>query len=293
MATRNPRNNKGTQPPSGKPSQLTRSQSTRNQSSRSSSSTGPSSAAAKANLLQKATSRRPSSAKSKATGATSASFTSASLSVKPGDGIASADGAQSDKRLRLPARPFVPKGGRRPSRDGKEIEATSPSADTTAQDGRGADEQRLAVNAAFMWEIKSVNEDLWIVIELLHTMCRRPHLIPQRGKRMVGLLEQFLDLVAMQFTLEEAYGYFDDPEHVEATFSAQAIDLRDEHVVLYESLMGLVDRAQEYFFASDFSAMTYRLPASIAAFIEQFQAHDRRECELTMTAMNVDLGVGD
>lgn len=288
MATRNPRNKQGTQPPSGKRAQSSQAKSSQAQSSRSPSTMGPSSAAAKAHLLQKATAGRQSSAKSTATDVSSASFTSASLPSTTPD-----PSAKSESMKRIPMRSFVPKGGRRPSQDGQENEARGPLAQNRARDGADTEQQRLAVNAAFMWEIKSVNEDLWLVIELLHTMCRRPHLIPQRGKRMVGLLEQFLDLVAMQFTLEEAYGYFDDPEHVEATFSAQAIDLRDEHVVLYESLMGLVDRAQEYFFASDFSAMTYRLPASISAFIEQFQAHDRRECELTMTAMNVDLGVGD
>lgn len=151
----------------------------------------------------------------------------------------------------------------------------------------------VAVNAAFMWEVKSVNEDLWHVVELVQTLCKRPHVIQRRAKKLVGLLEQLLDLVGMQFTLEEAYGYFDDPEHVEPQVSFEAVKLRNEHATLYQSLMQLVDRAQECFFDGDDDGMLYRIPSQFHVFLEQFREHDQRECALTLSAMNQDIGVGD
>lgn len=279
MTTRNPQNGPESNRLSGNQAQSRPPQSA-------ASPTGPSSAVAKERLRQR------SSRSNRSTQANKASVSSALYASAPRASTDSVDVASSDEVKHVPARPYVPKANQ--DQTLRDISLTESSTQAESSPGHaGAQQQRLAVNAAFMWEIKSVNEDLWLVIELLQALCRRPHLISQRGKRLVGLLEQLLDLVAMQFTLEEAYGYFDDPEHVEPAFSTRAVGLRDEHVVLYESLMALVDRAQEFFFEGDSSAMTYRLPVSINAFVEQFQAHDRRECELTMIAANVDLGVGD
>lgn len=151
----------------------------------------------------------------------------------------------------------------------------------------------VALNAAFMWEVKSVNEELWQVVELLETIFKRPHLIAGRSRKLIRLLEQLLDLVGMQFTLEEAYGYFDDPEYVEPAVSSEAVKLRDEHATLYASLMKLVERTQDFFFEHDENGLIYKVPSQFHAFMEQFHEHDQRECALTLTSMNQDLGVGD
>lgn len=171
--------------------------------------------------------------------------------------------------------------------------ATSVANASVAASKLAASTTSLAVNAAFMWEIKSVNEELWMIVDRLLLFCRRPHLISRRAHRLVDLLEQFQDLVAMQFTLEEAYGYFDDPAVVEPQVSATALTLRQEHVTLYQQLMKIVDKAQDAYFECDEMRLVYKLPTQLLAFIEQFRAHDRRECELTLSAMNDEIGVGD
>lgn len=172
--------------------------------------------------------------------------------------------------------------------------ASRPTSDLTNKVGvEEKTSTRVAVNAAFMWEIKSVNEELWELFDRVLACCARPTLILRRPRVFVGQLEQLLDLVGMQLTLEEAYGYFEEPERVEAHISSKAIELRDEHADLYCSLMTLVDRAQEWLFEDDTLSLAKQLPHQFQSFTEQFRAHDERECELTLSSMNQDLGVGD
>jgi hypothetical protein len=49
----------------------------------------------------------------------------------------------------------------------------------------------------------------------------------------------------MHFALEDAYGYFDGPAVVSPLLSERARRLRDQHVQLYEEIVGIAEAAEE------------------------------------------------
>src|SRR5262245_61954266 len=86
----------------------------------------------------------------------------------------------------------------------------------------------VTVNAAFLQEIKEVNQELWSLLADLRHRCQRP-IAPGHCRLLIDKLCQLRDQLALHFSLEEAYGYFEDPVEVAPQLSRQAEMLRSEH----------------------------------------------------------------
>ena len=65
----------------------------------------------------------------------------------------------------------------------------------------------LVVNAAFLQEIKDSNPDLYQTIDQLGSVCASDEPPARLCRNLTRLLDRLRDQLALQFSLEESYGY--------------------------------------------------------------------------------------
>ena len=151
----------------------------------------------------------------------------------------------------------------------------------------------VAINPAFLQEIKDDDRDLRRL--LTHTLGA---LEPVRMERVslrsvVDLLARLRDQLAMHFTLEEAFGYFDDPMEAAPRLLERAEVLRSEHAPLFLDICQLVERAEELMDGRATAQRLKRLAADFRSFYARFQKHEESENALILEAFDDDIGVGD
>lgn len=161
----------------------------------------------------------------------------------------------------------------------------------------------ITVNRAFLQEIKETHRELWLVL----AECRRLSEAPIHGRRRAAefadRLRELCDRLAFHFSLEEAYGYFEEPVRAAPRLARRCEQLRDEHAALYVDLAQLADLAENRLIESDRiesdrieSDGANRMLAAQSAFIafdERFRDHEAAEIELIQAAWTDDLGEGD
>jgi hypothetical protein len=150
----------------------------------------------------------------------------------------------------------------------------------------------VTVNAAFMQEIKEVNQELWSLLTELRHRCQRP-LAPAQCRLLIDKLCRLRDQLALHFALEEAYGYFEDPVYVAPRLARQAEQLRDEHKQLYLDLCQLVDRAERMFYDGEHAELMLWIGPEFLEFDGRLRVHEARENELICEAYDGDIGGGD
>jgi hypothetical protein len=151
----------------------------------------------------------------------------------------------------------------------------------------------VTINAAFLQEIKEVDQDLWTLLGKARHACTRPAALGGNGRYFLGLLTELRDQLALHFALEEAYGYFDDPVEVCPNFALNAERLRSEHRRLYAHLSAIVDRAEAYVDHGQHSLLATSIPGQFILFDEALQNHERRENELLQLMLQDEIGTGD
>lgn len=151
----------------------------------------------------------------------------------------------------------------------------------------------VTVNVAFLREIKEVHTELWEGLMQLQMLCSRPISLRSQSTELVERLKELLDMLAFHFTLEEAYGYFDDPVYVSAPFSDRVEQLRAEHSILYTQLCRIVDEADALLRRGKLAALTTITPVAFERFAKRFLEHEEAEMKLTQDGWCDDMGVGD
>ncbi len=151
----------------------------------------------------------------------------------------------------------------------------------------------LTVNSAFLQEIKEVNEDLWRLQNEVRQMCLDPATIHAKPEKFVDRLEELRDQLALQFALEEAYGYFEDPVEVAPRLCELAHSLRAEHRQLYLQVCELVERSVGILDGKRISQLVLEIAARFVAFDDQFRRHESREVDMIQQEYDDDIGVGD
>ena len=149
----------------------------------------------------------------------------------------------------------------------------------------------LTVNAAFLLEIKEVNLDLWRILAELRSLTWSA--ADCQSGRLLSLLEELRDQLALHFALEEAYGYFDDPAYVAPRLCEQATELRAEHRDLYTLICEVGDHAQRLHERGPASAFQSKVAAHYAVFEGRLQRHETRENELIQQQYGDDIGCAD
>lgn len=149
----------------------------------------------------------------------------------------------------------------------------------------------LSVNAAFLKDIKDDNRDLKALFDQLKPVIGHPQTVVNHWPEIADLLGQLRDQLAMHFSLEEAYGYFDaalgaTPEH-----SAAAEFLRSEHAMLFSQIRDLAEWSTNASVKKDSNVES--MIRSYAKFYRRLQVHEEAELELILDALDDDIGVGD
>ena len=103
----------------------------------------------------------------------------------------------------------------------------------------------VTVNAAFLQEIKDDDQELWSLLKRLE-ICLLSESPPRMSRRQLYAgLAHLRDQLAMNFALEEAYGYFEDAIEVAPWLSAKAERLRGEHDTFYREVCNMADQAEQ------------------------------------------------
>jgi hypothetical protein len=157
---------------------------------------------------------------------------------------------------------------------------------TTAQ-------RTLTINAAFLQEIKDDNRELKHLLDECAERLTYSAAARVDAKRLVGSLARLRDQLALHFTLEEAYGYFDDAIDVAPRLSRQAETLRSQHSGLYLSLCDVVERAEQLLYHEAHATAAGNIARAFADFHQQFRDHEAAEDALIMQTVNEEIGGGD
>ena len=151
----------------------------------------------------------------------------------------------------------------------------------------------VTVNAAFLQEIKEDNRELRRLLGTADGLIAEPANDRTVAKRWVDLLSELRDQLAMHFSLEEAYGYFDDAIDVAPRLSEQAEALRSEHETLFRVMCGLVESAERQLYRETSGRAHKKILRDFVSFRHKFHDHESRENELILESLDDDIGVGD
>ncbi|QEG38792.1 hemerythrin domain-containing protein [Roseimaritima ulvae] len=150
---------------------------------------------------------------------------------------------------------------------------------------------RVTINAAFLQEIKADHQQLKELLDHLRQLSSQPQAIPNHCREYVDLLEQLCDQLAFHFTLEEAYGYFEDALESSPRLDNQACALRAQHAELFVLARDMADGAAQ----KNLQAVPHceQLAEQFMTFDKALKAHESAELNLILAALEEDLGGGD
>ncbi|MCA9141115.1 MAG: hypothetical protein KDB00_30300, partial [Planctomycetales bacterium] len=92
---------------------------------------------------------------------------------------------------------------------------------------------RLAINAAFLQEIKEDNRQLKTLWDRLLPMLSHHQTAKNHWPELIADFSDLRDQLAIHFSLEEAYGYFDDAVDIAPHLSLTAESLKGQHTELF------------------------------------------------------------
>ena len=151
----------------------------------------------------------------------------------------------------------------------------------------------VTLNAAFLKEVKDLNDELDTTLKWVDDMCSRPWWMRRHANVFVELLNKLRDQLGMHFALEEAYGYFDDPAYVAPHLSDRIDALRKQHPVLFVELCACIEHAEALLEAGNVASLVVRIGGRVESFRSKLQRHEQDENALIMELYCEDIGVGD
>jgi hypothetical protein len=151
----------------------------------------------------------------------------------------------------------------------------------------------VSINPAFLQEIKDDHHELRQLLHHTAAMLDRPTWMQIEFDRLVDLFTKLRDQLAMHFSLEEAYGYFEDAISVAPHLSKRAEALRSQHFELYSQFCSLVERAEQLLYHEAAKIAVAGLAEDFRRFSGGLQEHESCESDLILQAFHDDLGAGD
>jgi hypothetical protein len=151
----------------------------------------------------------------------------------------------------------------------------------------------VSVNAAFLQEIKEDDREFRQLLCQAGEMLGPTHLSTVEPRRILEHLCRLRDQLALHFTLEEAYGYFEDAIGSAPQLSDQAEQLRNQHQTLFGDFCRTVDAAEQLTTSDADDHARARLARMFHNFRADMQLHEAREHDLILAAFNEDYGAGD
>ncbi len=135
----------------------------------------------------------------------------------------------------------------------------------------------VTLNAAFLQEIKEVNQELWQLLEGLRSICLDRVALKHATSRLRQEMPKLRDQLAMYFALEEAYGYFENPLEAAPRLADQAAALKDEHAGLFVAACQLAEVAESLGDSQRHGWMLQRMAEMFQDFDAQLSKHESAE----------------
>ncbi len=145
----------------------------------------------------------------------------------------------------------------------------------------------LVVNPAFLQEIKDSNPDLWHTVHRLRQVCDCHDEPSKAARELARLLDDLRDQLALQFSLEESYGYLEIPDQHSGGTSLLATRTHSQHCTLYLRLSELAEQAEELQYRGVEPGKLRLLVQSTQDFDAQLRDHEQSENELIERSFNV------
>jgi hemerythrin-like domain-containing protein len=150
---------------------------------------------------------------------------------------------------------------------------------------------RLTVNAAFLKEIKDDNRQLKTLWDQLVPLVNHVETARNHWPELIAGLAELRDQLAIHFSLEEAYGYFDEAIDIAPHHSLQAESLRGQHSTLFEMIRDLADAITDV--DPDREEKVSQLLKRFVTFQDAFKQHEEAELKMILDSFDDDIGVGD
>lgn len=174
--------------------------------------------------------------------------------------------------------------------NGSESFAAPDPSRTALQSGSGSSSERgapalLVINPAFLQEIKDSNPKYWIALRRLPECCHEFEEPMAACNELTRAIDELRDVVALQFSLEESYGFLEvrritSARRVRTDLHDKAVQLREDHRRLYLELSELAEAAEELQYRGARPQLLRQLIARSLAFEVSLTRHERDESEL-------------
>lgn len=147
----------------------------------------------------------------------------------------------------------------------------------------------LAVNAAFLQEIKEGADELRELLQCTAVVLCGPSWVRDQRRRLVELLERVRDQLAFHFSLEEIYGYLGSMPGAHNRLTAQATRLRLQHTEFYVQACQLVDEAEQVLHHEAPVERLDSIALQFMTFVDDLHDHETYENEMITQAFADDL----
>lgn len=143
----------------------------------------------------------------------------------------------------------------------------------------------ISVNPAFLREIKDSNPDYMESVRRIQHICHSPDDPTRLCRSLVKGLDDLRDIVALQFSLEESYGYLPigdlrDFGTTETPITRKTASTQAEHRSLYIELSELAELAEELQYRGVERSMLTDLSSRVCDFVDRLLTHESAEAEL-------------
>ncbi|QDV24752.1 hypothetical protein [Aureliella helgolandensis] len=139
--------------------------------------------------------------------------------------------------------------------------------------------QTTIVNAAFLQEVKDSNYELWATLHELRELVETNE-TGDSCRKFVLSLEHLRDSLALEFSLEETYGYITGARVLRTDATGDAECTRRQHGALYLQLQEICEQAEEAEYRGTIARDLAELMEAYAAFDSSFLAHEALEARV-------------
>lgn len=143
------------------------------------------------------------------------------------------------------------------------------------------------VNAAFLQEVKDSNLQFWQNVHDFKRLLNQSADPSEQSAKLVRLLSELRDSLALEFSLEETYGYIEGISSGSVS-ARKADEAKRQHRELYLQLHEIAESAEEAQYRGTILQDYASLIVLCREFLNALDAHEKHESDL----IHYELGVG-
>ena len=144
------------------------------------------------------------------------------------------------------------------------------------------------VNAAFLQEVKDSNLQFWQNVHDFKRLLNQSAEVLELSTKLVRLLSELRDSMALEFSLEETYGYIEGNCNGRSVSACKAGQAKRQHRELYLQLHEISESAEEAQYRGTIVQDYAALVVVCKEFLTALEAHEKHESDL----IRFELGIG-